>query len=80
MSQISLYNAHFLGAPTNPPEKIEMRKMTLYFYVRNAEIFSSDELKTSDIFSLSYIRRGLGRARVNYESSRRIRKEPHASL
>ena len=33
--------------------------MTLQFYVGNAKIFSSDQLKTYDYFSLSYIRWGL---------------------
>ena len=31
-------NVHWTGAPTNPPEKVEMRKMTLHFYVRNNRI------------------------------------------
>ena len=31
------YIAHWKGAPTNPPEKVEWRKMTLHFYVRNAK-------------------------------------------
>ena len=56
---------HCTGAPTNPPEKVEMRKMILHFYVRNAENFSSDQLKSYGNFSLSYIRGGLGGARVD---------------
>ena len=73
-------NAHCAGAPTSPPERVEMRKMTLQFHVRNAEIFSSDQLKTYDIFSLSYIRVDSGGARGYLGSSINIRKEPHASL
>ena len=38
--------ANWTGAPTNPTEKVELRKMTLNFYVRNAKIFSIDQLKT----------------------------------
>ena len=72
--------AHWTEAPTNPPEKVELRKMTLLFFVRNAKIFCSDQLKTYDKFSSSYIRWGLVGAMVYSGCSRRIRKKQHVSL
>ena len=52
------------------------------FYVRNANLLSSNQLKTYDNFSLSFIRggRGGGEARVYSGSPRRIIKEPHTFL
>ena len=73
-------DAHCTGAPTNPPYKVEMGKTTFHFKVRNAQIFSSDQLRTYDNLGLSYIRGDLGGDRVHSGSSRRIRKKPHASL
>ena len=51
--------AHWTGAQTNTPEKVELRKMTLQVYVRNAKIFNSYQLKPNEHFSLSYLRWGL---------------------
>ena len=52
-------NAHSTGAPTNPPVKVVLKKMTLHFYVRNAKIFSSDHcitLVTTENLSISDIK------------------------
>ena len=40
--------------------QIDMREMTLHFYVRNSKVFNSDQLKTYENFSLPYTRGGAG--------------------
>ena len=57
-----------------------MRRMTVHFYVRNAKLFSSDQLKTYDSLGLSYIKGDLRSAMVYSGSYKWIRKNTHASL